>query len=170
LNDLINDMIKLHKLESVGGGFAVDVATSLLAVRDDLRSFYADADKQLVLEAEEIRVHILPEHLQSVLTNLIDNAVQYSEGETVTARMQRSGAGVKISVDDQGPLIAENERKRIFERFYTCSRSRNKRHSGTGLGLSIVKHIASLYDGSVQVEPNGEGGNCFVVMLQEKES
>ena len=62
----------------------------------------------------------------------------------------------------------EADRERIFERFYTCSQSRNKLHSGTGLGLSIVKHIANLYDGVVRVETNREGGNRFIVILCEK--
>ncbi len=73
-----------------------------------------------------------------------------------------------ICVDDQGPLITGADRERVFERFYTCSQSRNKQHSGTGLGLSIVKHIATLYNGTVNLEANSDGGNRFLVTLTEK--
>ena len=113
-------------------------------------------------------MRILREHLQSILTNLIDNAFKYAGGETITAKIRSCAAGLTIMVDDQGPLIAGAERERIFERFYTCSASRNKQHSGTGLGLSIVKHIANLYAGTVRVEANSEGGNRFLVVLSEK--
>lgn len=169
LNNLINDIIELHKLESVGGEFRIDETTSLAEVAGDIRAFYAEtSDKTLALEADPVEVRIRPEHLQSILTNLIDNAFKYSEGSAVTATIRRSDAGLMVSVDDQGPLIAEGDRERIFERFYTCSQSRNKQHSGTGLGLSIIKHIANLYQGTVRVETSGEGGNRFLVLLQEK--
>lgn len=169
LNNLINDIIELHKLESVGDGFAVCEEVSLTDTANDIRALYPDTgDKTLTLKSDDAQVAILPEHLQSILTNLIDNALKYAEGEQVTARIQRSDIGVKICVDDQGPLIAGAERERIFERFYTCSRSRNKQHSGTGLGLSIVKHIANLYRGTVRVEANRDGGNRFLVVLMER--
>jgi two-component system phosphate regulon sensor histidine kinase PhoR len=169
LNNLINDIIELHKLESVGGEFRIHEATALTEVAGDIKAFYAEtSDKALVLAADPVEVCILPEHLQSILTNLIDNAIKYSVGRSVTASLRKSNAGIMIIVDDQGPLIADDERERIFERFYTCSQSRNKQKSGTGLGLSIVKHIANLYQGSVRIETNSEGGNRFIVLLQER--
>jgi len=169
LNNLINDIIELHKLESVGGAFTVDQATPLDEVAADIKSFYAESsDKTLVIETDSAKVRVLPEHLHSVLTNLIDNAFKYSEGERIVARIQQKGGSLQISVDDQGPRIADTDRERIFERFYTCSKSRNKQHSGTGLGLSIVKHIANFYDGTVRVETNSESGNRFIVLLKEK--
>ncbi len=169
LNDLINDIIELHKLESIGDTFILEKATPLSETRADIGALYAEnSEKELLLNTDLTEVGILPEHLQSILINLIDNAIKYSEGKTVVAAIQRSEAGLMVRVDDQGPPIDMADRERIFERFYTCSQSRNKQHSGTGLGLSIVKHIANLYDGSVRVETNDEGGNCFTVRLQEK--
>jgi len=94
LNNLINDIIELHKLESVGGGFRVVEATALGDVVASLRAYYLDTgSKSLQLEADDAGVHILPEHLQSVLTNLIDNALKYSEGEFVSARLLRGDGG-----------------------------------------------------------------------------
>ena len=169
LNDLINDIIELHKLESVAGGFKVIEAVSLEEVATDLKSYYSEVnDKSLTIKSDSADVGVVSEHLQSVLTNLIDNAFKYSDGEVVAARMQLQGGMLQITVDDLGPQIAEDERERIFERFYTCSQSRNKQHSGTGLGLSIIKHIANLYNGTVRVEANSQGGNRFIVTLQGK--
>ncbi len=169
LNDLINDIIELHKLESIGDTFVLEKATPLTEIEADIGSLYAEnSDKELLLNTDLTEVGILPEHLQSILINLIDNAIKYSEGKRVVAAIQRSEGGLMVRVDDQGPAIDLTDRERIFERFYTCSQSRNKQHSGTGLGLSIVKHIANLYGGNVRVETNEEGGNRFIIRLQEK--
>lgn len=170
LNNLINDVIELHKLESVGEEFVIEQAASLVEIAEDIKSFYADANsKTLTVETDAAEVGVLPEHLHSVLTNLIDNAIKYSDGHLVVASIRRQGEKLQITVDDQGPQIAEADRERIFERFYTCSRSRNKQHSGTGLGLSIVKHIANLYHGTVRVKTNDDAGNRFTVLLKEKQ-
>ena len=60
------------------------------------------------------------------------------------------------------------ERERIFERFYTLSKSRHRAQAGSGLGLAIVKHIARVYKGEAFLVETEEGGNCFVVRLLEK--
>ena len=75
---------------------------------------------------------------------------------------------IRIDVLDGGPVIPESERERIFERFYTMSRSRNRNNGGTGLGLSIVKHISRIYRGTVSVTENDRGGNCFTVILNQQ--
>ncbi len=170
LNQLINDIVELHRLESVGDGFSLDAPVALSDIEAAVVPLYGGRDdgRIVVFDADEGDVAILAEHLQSVLINLIDNAFKYSEGDRIIATIQRTGPCVEITVDDSGPLISGSDRERIFERFYTCSKSRNKHHSGTGLGLSIVKHIASLYGGTVCVAENRFGGNRFRVSLYEK--
>ena len=170
LNHLINDIIELHRLESVGGDFSLEAPVALRDIATDIRALYENrADgRMLDLDVDPGEVAILDEHIQSILINLIDNAFKYSEGDRVIACVQRESQHVMIRVDDQGPPIECADRERIFERFYTCSKSRNKQHSGTGLGLSIVKHITNLYEGEIRVEENRFGGNRFSVSLSEK--
>lgn len=72
---------------------------------------------------------------------------------------------LKVNVADEGPVIPEKERKRIFERFYTVSKSRAKNLSGTGLRLAIIKHIAEIYGGKAAVYENNIGGGQY---LKEK--
>ena len=169
LNNLINDVIELHKLESVGDNFTVSHSVVPEDIAAELRAFYADSGAaKLTITATDTPVFISAEHLRSVLTNLIDNAIKYSDSAVVSASVSADDGMVSITVDDGGPPIEESQRQRIFERFYTCSRSRNKQHSGTGLGLSIVKHIASLYRGSAGVETNSAGGNRFYVKLCQR--
>ncbi len=65
---------------------------------------------------------------------------------------------------DAGPGIPDEDRFRVFERFYRVDKSRG-RPGGTGLGLAIVKHLAGLHGGTVTVENRPEGGARFVVRL-----
>ena len=165
LNNLINDVLELDRLESINGSEIVE-SVQLNDIAAEVEAFYAGSIEQtLTINSDDSAVFILPEHLMSILTNLIDNACKYSSGSEVIVNMCQIDNEVEISVDDSGPQIDSASRERIFERFYTCSTSRNKQYSGTGLGLSIVKHITGLYSGSVSVGNNDAGGNRFTVRL-----
>ncbi|MCK5879151.1 MAG: sensor histidine kinase, partial [Holophagae bacterium] len=153
--------------ENISGAVTVGESVAWREFVDELNSQYRDCGKTLHCNGTDETVFIQREHLESLLANLIDNAVRYSYGDTVTVNMERSGKTVTISVSDEGPVIPAEQRERIFERFYTISRSRNRQKGGTGLGLSIVKHIATLYKGAVSVAENDRGGNTFTVTLRE---
>ncbi len=165
LNELVNDITELHRLENMSLseiGESVDVRD----VIKEIEFMYKDAPKEVVIDFKPARVVMLKEHLMSVLTNLISNALKYSTGTKIHVSVEVEGGFLKVVVDDEGPQIPKEERQRIFERFYTRSKSRNKQRSGTGLGLSIVKHIAMLYGGRVELKENSYGGNRFVVYLR----
>ncbi|MFL5403239.1 MAG: sensor histidine kinase [Gemmatimonadales bacterium] len=92
-----------------------------------------------------------------VLTNLLENAVRYTpNGGRIVFRSRREGAGVAISVSDNGSGIVREHLPRIFERFYRADPSRSRDEGGTGLGLSIVKHLVEAHGGRVSAE-SGRG-------------
>jgi two-component system sensor histidine kinase SenX3 len=97
--------------------------------------------------------------LVSAVTNLLDNAVKYSEpGEPVEVDATVVDGSVCISVCDHGIGIPTRDLERIFERFYRVDRARSRATGGTGLGLSIVRHVAQAHGGDVTVESiEGEG-------------
>ena len=72
---------------------------------------------------------------------------------------------MRIEVEDDGPGIAPQHRKRIFERFYRVDAGRAKHMGGTGLGLAIVKHLVTRMHGRVGVEGNDPRGAVFWVDL-----
>ncbi|TYL55101.1 HAMP domain-containing histidine kinase [Nocardioides sp. BGMRC 2183] len=102
--------------------------------------------------------------LERAVTNLLDNAAKWSpEGGQVTVRLSD---GV-LTVDDQGPGIAESDRTRIFDRFWRSPDARTM--PGSGLGLSIVHQVAGRHSGSVEATENASGGARLVFRLPGRE-
>lgn len=102
--------------------------------------------------------------LERAVTNLLDNAAKWSpEGGLVTVRLSD---GV-LTVDDQGPGIAESDRARIFDRFWRSPDARTM--PGSGLGLAIVRQVAERHSGSVHATANASGGARLVLRLPGRE-
>ena len=100
--------------------------------------------------------------LVSAVTNLLDNAVKYSEpGDPVEVNAAVVDESVCISVRDHGIGIPSRDLERIFERFYRVDRARSRATGGTGLGLSIVRHVAQAHGGDVTVESTEGEGSTF---------
>ncbi|MCW2797405.1 ATP-binding protein [Nocardioides sp.] len=106
------------------------------------------------------------EQVTAAVTNLVANAVLYSEPESTVLVTTKSDVGsVEISVVDQGIGIPEKEIDRIFERFYRVDPARHRSTGGTGLGLSIVKHVAATHGGEVRVWSVEGQGSTFTLSL-----
>ena len=100
--------------------------------------------------------------LVSAVTNLLDNAVKYSEpGQPVEVDATVAHGSICISVRDHGIGIPSRDLERIFERFYRVDRARSRATGGTGLGLSIVRHVAQAHGGDVTVESTEGEGSTF---------
>lgn len=90
-------------------------------------------------------IEVSPDQLDSLLGNLIDNALRHGAGAPVDIDVQASKTGVRIAVRDRGPRLEQSALDRVFERFYSTTRN----EGGTGLGLAIVKAIAEAHGGTV---------------------
>ena len=103
---------------------------------------------------------------KEVLDNLISNAVKYSpRGKTITLRLEVAKDEVIFSVEDQGPGLTEEDRKRLFGRFAVLSARPTGGEKSTGLGLSIVKHMVDAMSGRIWVDSEPEKGAAFRVAL-----
>jgi two-component system sensor histidine kinase SenX3 len=106
--------------------------------------------------------------LVTALHNLISNAIQYSpKGSRVGVGVNTSDGIVEIAVTDQGVGIAEDERDRVFERFFRVDPARSRHTGGSGLGLSIVKHVVQNHGGDVRVWSQHGHGSTFTIRLPE---
>ena len=108
--------------------------------------------------------------LVRALTNLIDNAVRYSDPDSqVTVIVEGLTDSVALSVRDEGVGIPRTELERVFERFYRVDRARSRETGGTGLGLAIVRHVAGNHGGRVAVESKPGDGSTFTMTLPAAE-
>ena len=104
--------------------------------------------------------------LVSAITNLLDNAVKYSEpGQAVDVNALARDGQVVLRVQDHGIGIPTRDLERIFERFYRVDKARSRATGGTGLGLSIVRHVAEAHGGDVTVESTEGEGSTFWLSL-----
>jgi len=99
------------------------------------------------------------EHLlRQLASNLIDNAIKFTQSGGVTVRVGCDAAHGWIEVEDTGTGIPENELPHVFERFYRADRARSRDVPGTGLGLAIVRSIARVHGANVVAERASGGG------------
>ncbi len=104
--------------------------------------------------------------LKQVLINLIDNAIKYSEDDTVvTVRLRQEGEWAIIQVCDRGRGIPMADLNQIFEPFYRVDEDRSRATGGTGLGLSIVKTLVEGMRGKIKVQSKLGEGSIFTVSL-----
>lgn len=109
--------------------------------------------KQLEIEAE-LKEHMVTgdeEMLKQVWLNLLDNAVKFSPVKgRLSADIRREGNTLRVSIRNQGPQIPEEQKKRLFDKFWQGDTSHAS--EGTGVGLSIVKKVVELHQGQIMVE------------------
>ena len=171
MNALVEDLLELARIES-GREPEPHAPVQLAPVMEEaVAQFRARAaQKRVRLE------HETPQHLPAVmadqnrigqvLTNLLDNALKWTEaGGAIRLWAEEQATAVHVSVRDTGAGIAPEDLPHVFERFYKVDRAR--RDGGTGLGLSIVKHIVQMYGGEVSAQSRlGEGSTfSFTVPL-----
>jgi signal transduction histidine kinase len=114
----------------------------------------------------EVQVSGEPELLRAVCFNLIENAVKYSEKEgLITVSLRHQKDEVTLVVSDTGCGIPDEEKDRIFGKFYRPGNEQTRRHKGTGLGLYIVASALRLHGGRISVTDNQPQGSTFTVRL-----
>jgi two-component system, OmpR family, sensor histidine kinase SenX3 len=102
------------------------------------------------------------------LHNLVANAIQYSpDNSRIGVGVTDTDGIVEIAVTDQGVGIPDDEKDRVFERFYRSDPARSRNTGGSGLGLAIVKHVAQNHGGDVRVWSQPGKGSTFTLRLPE---
>ena len=122
-------------------------------------------NRELTLEGEsELYVLADPQALQTVIGNLIDNSIKYTEkGGKIELLVTADDQAASIAVRDNGRGIPLREQGRVFERFYRLERDRNRERGGSGLGLAIVKHLCSAIGAEISLESES-GKGCAITI------
>lgn len=165
---LVEDLFELSQLETREETFSPVPYHMDNLILETLQNQY------LQLEAKNIEVSvnipeqtpavvIVPEKIQRVIINLIQNAIRHSsQGDGIEIQVSEfSREWIKVTVLDQGSGIPKNELPHVFDRFYRVEKSRSKEHGGSGLGLSIAKSMVEWHGGTIGVESVPGKGSTF---------
>ena len=170
LSHLVQEIINLSRLQDsdpLMDAISVDI-DEVVNEAINLCSNVADARAIELFRGPVSGANVIGDrnYLISAVSNLIENAINYSPEKTkVTINTEIVGDLVEISVIDQGIGIAESDVGRIFERFYRVDPARSRLTGGTGLGLSIVKNVAMKHGGDVSVWSSQGTGSTFCLKL-----
>lgn len=126
--------------------------------------------KNLKLEINGVPCYIktLPQKFDRVLSNLVSNAIKYTEEGSVRIEVKREGKDGRdtvISVVDTGIGIPEELRERVFDEFFQIDNPERNRRKGFGMGLAIANRLVEQLGGNLSVTANPEGGSRFVLVL-----
>ena len=162
MESLISDLLWLSRIESVEGerkDDQLDLVELLTNLCSELMAAWPDRQIELVTPSELCVLGDAAE-LRSAISNLIVNALKYSEA-SVRVIWKDTVVGPALLVEDQGPGIDAKHIPRLTERFYRVDKSRSQSTGGTGLGLAIVKHVAVSHDAKLFVDSQVGRGSTF---------
>jgi PAS domain S-box-containing protein len=172
LAHMIEDLLAMQKLDS--GNLRLNLEPVLLNdlledIGKDLGPQLQAKEQKLVLQiSEHLQIKVDREQLERAMTNLIVNAIKFSENPgviTVTAWTDPEKNQFRMSVTDTGIGMSPAIREKIFERFFQAENTLTRKIGGVGLGLTIAKRIVEMHGGNIAVESELHRGSCFSLTL-----
>ncbi len=166
---IVDDLLDLSRIEEAPPGRleSVDLASVVGEVVDRVGP---TAERRHIALDVEVPVGVgvagSRSQLLSLVRNLVENAVKYSDsGTTVAVRVSRDADDAVVEVVDRGIGIPAADLDRVFERFYRVDRARTRETGGSGLGLSIVRHVVQAHGGTVRLASTEGEGTTVTVRL-----
>jgi len=167
LHHLINDLLDVSKIQAGRLTYLltdVNLANMIATGVENATHIYPGFHFEHDIEPE-LMVHGNPERLEQVLMNLISNATKYSdEGGKIIVKAYKLDGHVRVSVTDFGIGLSEEQREKIFERFYRVE-DKTYSTSGLGMGLYISSEIIKHHKGIINVESQLKKGSTFYFEL-----
>lgn len=167
MKKIILDMLELSSLENedlrpienINASMEIDGILSNLELELKSKHIHVNFKKSNLI------VGINPDDFDKLMGNLLENAIKYNiDGGKIIITVDAKKKA--ISVRDTGIGISEENRTRIFERFFRVDKARSRENGGTGLGLAIVKYICNYYDFRIELESKLGEGSVFTVFVK----
>ena len=174
LGSLVDNILMAARVESSSYELKkvqLDIGDFLDGMVQGMITRFPEADIEFVEEVDDIIMVEADRHaLTSVIMNLIENGVKYSESSPVVRVSLRTHGknDIMIEVADNGVGVKGADKNRIFEKFYRVGNEDTRRTKGTGLGLYIVRELIRLHNGTIQVLDNQPQGSRFAIQLPIK--
>ena len=176
MTGIVEDLDMITKIESERLKLNLDKVDVVDLAKEIIESLEIKAEKRKVklmldlkrIGSHEVNVLCDRDKIGQVLTNLINNSINYSvENGRTEVRFFDLEDNVLIEVSDDGVGIKEEHLPRLFERFYRVDKSRSRNEGGTGLGLAIVKHIVEAHGQTINVRSTEGKGSTFSFTLRK---
>ena len=167
MNKLVNDLLTLARMENINSNNQVfDLSKEVqmsIAVFESM--IYENKIKLETNIAEGIEFKGEKEDIKHIISIILDNAIKHTkENGKIIVDVAKEKNSIKIEIKNQGDPIPEEEREKIFERFYRVDKARNRNEKRYGLGLSIAKGIVEKYNGTIEAYSK-DGFTSFVVKI-----
>ncbi len=171
LNGLLNELFNMAKMDLHTFTISketVRLSSLLQSIQEKVLPSFNNKKMQLHLEcSEDLFIKIDPARFEQIMLNLLDNALKYSNENTVTTiKAKRFPGSISISIIDQGMGIPAEDVPHIFDRLFRVEKSRARDTGGFGLGLSIVKQLVEVQGGSISVTSKLDQGTCFTIIFK----
>ena len=173
MNKLVNDLLVLARMENeiTSNNQKFDLSKEVEMSVSVFESMIYE--KQIKLETnirDGIEFNGDKEDIKHIISILLDNAIKHTnENNKIIVNTSKEKNDIKIEIKNQGDPIPEEEREKIFERFYRVDKARNRNEKRYGLGLSIAKGIVEKYNGNIYATSK-DGFTNFIVKIQNKKN
>jgi PAS domain S-box-containing protein len=166
LGILVNDLLDISRIEAG----QVGLTFQLLDLREFAEEIVATTLRRAQVEGKPMNIELAaekdvplvegdPERIRQIMSNLIDNAFNYTqEHGNIKVLIYKTRGEVQVEVEDSGIGIAPEEQEKVFERFYRGENPLVMATAGTGLGLPIVKQLVEMHKGKIWLESTGKSG------------
>lgn len=172
MKELVQEMLDLSRADHVDVDYKDEITEIYSTTRQVFENFkmihptfnfFLDDDQQDNLP---LYVRMYRNHYEQVLIILLDNAVKYSLNRLeIHISISQGMNTVEIAVQDFGEGMSEEDKERVFGRFYRVDKARSREKGGNGLGLSIAKELINGYRGDIRVESSLGNGSIFYIEL-----
>jgi len=172
LDDMVENMLLASKIDNHSYTFPkneFNLSVLVDSIVNRLQITKCEGTQQIIDAEIEPKIEITGDKfaLSSVVTNLIENAIKYSGPcETVGVKLFSKDNKVFLEVADHGIGIADDEKNRIFDKFYRVGSEETRNTKGTGLGLYIVKTVLEKHKASIKVKDNRPVGSIFEIVFE----
>lgn len=171
LDDMVENMLLASKIDNRSYTFPkanFNLSVLVDSIVNRLQITKCDCNQQIIDAEIEPKIEITGDKfaLTSVVTNLVENAIKYSSPcEAVVVKLFSKEGRIHLQVADHGIGIADEEKNRIFDRFYRVGSEDTRNTKGTGLGLFIVKQVLDKHEATIRVKDNRPAGSIFEVVF-----
>lgn len=173
LNRYIQNLLDMTRLEH--GGLSLKkqytAVNNIIYASVKRSSNFLDPERiELDLPDPSPMAYVQPTLIEQVLVNLLENSAKFSPPDSkVNLKVSLSDAIIEIVVSDQGIGIPDQDKKHVFNMFYTGHGSDRSTY-GSGLGLAICHGMIKVHGGTIQIQDNANGGTCVVIRIPIKEN